>query len=167
MGNDYEVRIYQEETEEAPDDPTTNSDVPPDPGDDEKAGTPGPTDDLPGIDEQFLPGDDERAGTAAPEMTDGGTDSGQRGAQVDVDTDKDEIEFTSDHELNPEEQVAALESASQQFTDAALTALHGLEDAESDGDAGEIADARAQFKVMAKAMMLVDRTLGDLNEHRP
>ena len=158
---DYEVRIYQEETEGAPDDDgTTNSDVSPDPGDDENAGTPGPTDDLP----EFEDLDGERAGTAAPEMTHAGTDGGQQGPQVDVNTDTDEITITSDHDLSPEEEVAALESASEQFTDASLTALHNLEDAEAGGDTGDIADARAQFKEMAKAMTLVDKSLSDQKE---
>jgi hypothetical protein len=131
-------------------------------GGDEVAGTPGPTDDTTTTDTN-LPGDDEMAGTPTQEMPDAGTDSGQQGPQGNVDTENNKVEVTSD--LSPEEQVAALESASQQLTDAAMTALHNLEDAEADGDAEEIADARAEFKEMAKGMTLVDQTLSDLKEH--
>jgi hypothetical protein len=101
VGYDYEVRIYQEETEEAPDDDTTtNTDVSPDPGDDEHAGTPGPTDDMPGIDDPFPPGDDERAGTPGPEMPDAGspqnTGAAPDAGEPDADTSVDVIGFTDD-----------------------------------------------------------------------
>ncbi len=156
---------YAEEIEEKQDDGEPDAGGSPSPGADQSGGTPGPTDDLPGVDDQFPPGDDEMAGTPTQEMPDAGTDSGQQGPQVDVNTDTGTVEITSDHDLSPEEEVAALESASQQFTDAAMTALHNLEDAEADGDDTEIADARAQFKEMAKGMTVVDRTLSDLKEH--
>jgi hypothetical protein len=180
MGNEYEVRRYPKEMEEGQDGgdagPETAVSQQPEEmeektdagvdetggtpsGGDEVAGTPGPTDELPGMDDSFPPGDDERAGTPTPEMPDAGTDSDQEGPQVNVDTNKGTVTFVSDHVLSPEEELAALESASDQFTDAAMAALHNLEEAEADGDAEEIADARAEFKKMAKGMTIVDQAL--------
>jgi SAM-dependent methyltransferase len=160
-----EVARYAEEIEERQDAGDEDAGGSPSPGADQSGGTPGPTDELPGTDDPFPPGDDERAGTPTQETPDAGTDSGQEGPHVDVDTDAGTITFTSDHELSPEEQVAALESASEQFTDAAMTALHNLEDAEAGGDEEEIADARAQFKELAKGMTIVDQSVSDLKAH--
>jgi hypothetical protein len=157
VGYKYKVRIYQNETEDAPDDPTTNADT-------DISGTPdagpppdGPTDDMPGDNDAFDPGDDERAGTPGSQMS-----GGQRG--VDVDPDTGTITITSDHELSPEEKLAALESASQQITNEALNKLHDLEDAEAGGDAGDIAAAAAQFEEVRKAMTVVDNAVSDRKE---
>jgi hypothetical protein len=160
-----EVARYAEEIEERQDGGEPDAGGSPSPGTDQSGGTPGPTDELPGVDDPFPPDDDERAGTPTQEMPDAGTDSGQQGPHVDVNTDDGTVEVTSDHDLSQEEVVTALESASQQFTDAAMAALHNLEDAEADGDEEAIDDASAQFKELAKGMTVVDERLSELKEH--